>query len=121
MNYRLKCSKAKILNFLLILLFSTNLYAGTGTGKITGVLPYTKSNGEKLFFVKVEQKVDSPACNVTNRFVLSDTNPSFNTTVSAALAAYHAKSNVKIKGKGACNYWSNSEDVTYICFGDIAC
>ena len=111
----------KKLLLLVAFLYAGFCIAGTGTGKITGVIPYTKSSGEKIFFIKVEQSVDSPSCNVTNRFVLSDTNPSFSTTVSAALAAYHAKTEVKVIAAGSCNYWSNSEDAKHICFGDIAC
>jgi hypothetical protein len=96
-------------------------FAGTGEGKITGVIPYTKSTNEKLFFISVESKKDSPSCNVTNRFVLSSNDPSFDTTVSAVLAAYHAKTPVKVTGVDNCDAWSNSEGVRYICFGNIAC
>jgi len=113
----------KTISSLLIinLLFSLNTYAGTGTGKVTGILPFSKSTGEKIFFIAMEQKVDSPSCNTTNRFVLSDTDPSYNINVSALLAAYQAGSSVKVKGKNTCTVWSNSEDVSRVCFGDIAC
>lgn len=102
-------------------LVSLNVFAGTGSGQVTGVTPYTKASGEKLFFIKVESKENSPSCNTTNRFVISDSNSSFNTTVSALLAAYHAKTSVTVKGGDSCSYWSNSEDISYVCFGDIAC
>lgn len=100
---------------------SFNVLAGTGTGIVTGVTPYTKGSGEKLFFIRVESKENSPSCNTTNRFALSNTDPSFNATLSALLAAYHAKTEVVVKGKDSCSYWSNSEDIDYVCFGDIAC
>lgn len=106
---------------LCIVIMVPSSFAGTGTGKIIGVLPYSKPTGEKLFFITVETKENTASCNVTNRFVLSDTYAAFDITVSAALAAYHAKTEVTIKGLGSCNYWSNSEDVNQICFGSIAC
>ena len=103
------------------LLVCLNTFAGTGTGKVLGVLPYSKSTGEKIFFIKVEQKAESPSCNTTNRFVLSDTDPSFDIYVSALLAAYQAGTSVIVKGTNTCDVWSNSEAISRVCFGEIAC
>jgi len=112
---------SKAVAIIFLILVSTFTYAGTGIGKITGVIPYVKSSGERIFFIKVDSTLDAPSCNETNRFALSDTKPHFDITVSAILAAYHSKSDVKVRGHGSCNYWSNSEDINYICFGDIPC
>lgn len=106
---------------LLYTLASTIVFAGEGTGEVTGVIPYTKSDGSRIFFVSVASKTNSPSCNTTNRFVFSDIDPSFDVSVSAIMAAFHSKTIVRIKGSGTCTYWSNAEDARYICVGDIPC
>lgn len=114
--------KMKKTIYLLALYFIANsVLAGTGTGKITGIIPYTKSATEKLFFIAVESKTNSPDCNTTNRFVLSSKDQSYSEMVSAMMAAYHAKTPVKVTGKDNCDDWGNSEGIRYVCFGNIPC
>jgi len=113
--------RKQLLILIALILFSGAALAGSASGKITGIFPYTTNTGKQLFFMKVEGTISAPECSTTGRFVISEDDPSFKTVVSAALAAYHAKTKIKVNGKGTCNNWVNSEDITYVCFGDIPC
>jgi hypothetical protein len=103
-----------------LLLLSTNTFAGTALGKVTGYIPYS-TGGKELLFVKIEAHVDSPTCNVTGRFTMSSSDLKYESTNAALLAAFMSGATVRAKGRNTCNNWSNSEDLSYVCLGSIPC
>jgi hypothetical protein len=106
--------------FLFTMLISTVAFAGIGTGKITGIIPYS-SGGNEMFFIKVENLSDTPTCNVTTRFTMKSDNPAYKGTYAAVLAALMSGMTVKATGHNTCNNFSNSEDLRYICLGNTPC
>lgn len=106
----------------LLMVFSSSVLAGSGSGKIIGIIPYS-SGSEEYLFIKVENtSPDSPSCNQTQRFVMSSVNnPKFKATQSVALAAMMAGTRVVVKGNGTCDAYDNSETFIYMCVGEIAC
>ena len=110
----------KYITISLAILFSATSFAGTASGKITGYIPYsTGQNG--LFFIKVENAVNTPTCNTTTRFTMRNDNPKYNSTNAAVLAALMAGTTVVVKGNGTCDNFGNSEDLAYICLGSTPC
>ncbi|HEC19154.1 MAG TPA: hypothetical protein ENI97_07385 [Gammaproteobacteria bacterium] len=107
---------------LLVLIFPVVAFAevGYGTGKITGYLPYSYGQ-EEMFFIKMENFTGTPACNVTYRLTMKSSNPRFKATQAAVLSAFIAGIPVRATGLGTCNNFSNSEDLKYVCLGDIPC
>ncbi len=107
---------------LLATLLSFNALAGTGTGKILGIIPYSYG-GQELLFIKVEiTSSNTPVCNFTQRLVMgSNNNLHFKATQAMALAAMLAGTNVIIKGTENCDVWDNSETFSSMCVGDIPC
>ncbi len=93
---------------------------GIGTGKVTGLIPYTHGTDE-MFFVKIENISGTPACNVSSRFTMTSAYPAYKGTYSAILAALMSGMEVKATGHGTCNNSSNSEDLRYICLGETPC
>ena len=110
----------KILLMISLVFFCSPIFAGSAIGKTTGYFPYSKGN-EELIFVKVENYTNVPACNVTSRFTMASSNPKFQSINSALLSAFISGIKVKIKGYSTCDNFSNSEDIKYICLGDIPC
>ena len=107
---------------LLILTFPVITLAevGYGTGKITGYLPYSYG-AEEMFFIKMEIFSGTPACNVTGRLTMKSSNARFKATQAAVLAAFLAGIPVRATGLGTCENFVNSEDLKYVCLGDIPC
>lgn len=112
----------KPLLFYFTFAFSMASYAGTGTGKITGIIPYA-SGGDEILLIKIENtSSDTPSCNTTIRFAMKNTgNLNFKSTQVAALAAMMAGSNVIIRGGNTCDAWGNAETLLYLCVGNISC
>ena len=112
----------KTIFFLLLSLslLSNPANSGTATGVVTGYIPYS-SGSEALFFIKVTNHTNGPACNVTGRFTMTSANAKYQSTNVAIIAALAAGTNIIAKGYDTCNNWSNAEDLNYICFGDIPC
>jgi len=104
----------------IILIISGQAIAGTAKGKVTGYIPYS-TGSQEIIFVQVQNHLDSPDCNVTTRFTMTSNNPKFKSTNSALLAAYISGTQITAKGLGTCNNFGNSEDLKYICMGDIPC
>ena len=94
--------------------------AGAGTGKVLGYIPYS-TGGQELFFIKMEQQLDIPACNTSQRLTMPASDPRFKSTQAAVLAALMAGTPVVAKGKGTCNNFGNSEDLDYVCLGNTPC
>ena len=94
---------------------------GLGTGRITGWAPSTSGGNPEFVVLSVETITGTPPCNTTARFSISSTDPKYKTVVAGIIAAFHAGTPVRVFGLGTCNVWSNAEDVTYICFGNVAC
>lgn len=106
--------------FLFITLFTSSVYAGTGTGTVTGYIPYSNGNAEILLF-KTSTITDTQNCNTIQRFAIDSNNPRFKNTVAAVMAAYAAGSPIIVRGLNTCNVLGNSEDASYICVGNIPC
>ena len=105
---------------LFVLGFMNQAFAGTAFGKIKGYLPYSIGQDQMIFFT-VEGYTDIPTCNVTSRLTMKSTNPKFEITNAAILSALMSGIQVKVRGTGACNNFSNSEDLDHLCLGDIPC
>lgn len=103
-----------------LMLISTCVSAGSGTGIVTGLIPYSDGATE-IVIVKTSEISGSPLCNNTARFAMNSANPRFKNTVSVLLAAYAAAKPIRINGSNTCNVWSNAEDINYVCIGDISC
>jgi hypothetical protein len=93
-------------------------YAGSGSGKITGLFTATIGN-DSLLFIKTESLSGTPSCNYTTRFVMKSADPSFKSMVAVAITAYASGETVTAVGLGTCNSWDNSEDLQYIVLGSI--
>ncbi|KDM93464.1 hypothetical protein [Photobacterium galatheae] len=109
--------KKVILALLALTSFSVN--AASQSGVITGYIPYSNANKEIIIF-QLENNV-AQGCNVTGRFAMDNTSPRYQATLSAVLAAYHAKSRIRVNYLDTCNAWGNSADVSFICVGDVGC
>lgn len=105
---------------LLLATASSFTFAGAGTGKILGYLPFSAGSTE-IFFVNSENNLNQISCNTTNRYAMSASDPKYKSTQAALMAAFMAGSQVVVKGKGSCNVWANAEDIDYICLGTIPC
>lgn len=113
----------KIIRLLIALPFlaTTTTNAENGSGRITGFIPYS-SGGKEIFFVKTETVSGTHlACNNAGRFAISSDSPHFKSTQSAVMAAMATGARVDLRGGGSCSVWSNSEDLHYLCVGDIPC
>lgn len=110
--------KRIVVAFLLSIPFFS--FAGTGTGKVIGYIPFS-SGSEEVFFIKVENLSNSPDCNNSSRFTMKSSDPKFKATQAAVLAALMSGMEVRATGLGTCNHFSNSEDLQYICLGNIPC
>lgn len=99
---------------------SFSVYAGSGSGKIIGFIPY--ANGvHEIIIIKVENNSGMPTCNTTTRFAMKENNPKYQGTKSAALAAYLAGTSVVVRGENNCSAWGNAESILALCLGDIPC
>jgi hypothetical protein len=103
-------------------LIAASAFGSTGTGKITGLIPYFEGN-EEFLFIRVENiSSNTPACNSSGRYVIKSTNnPHFKYTQSAVLAAFMAGTPVIVNGKNTCDTYGNSETLWYMCLGTIQC
>lgn len=108
--------------FFLFLLVAVSPFAFSAAAqdRVLGLLPFSSGTNE-MFFAKMETLQTTPACNTSGRFTMVSTNARYKQTFAALLAAYHAGTYVRVYGTGTCNNWSNSEDIAYVCFGDIQC
>lgn len=95
--------------------------AGVFVGKITGYIPYSTGGTAVLFVAGDGVYTGAPACNSTDRFTILASNPRYEATLAAVLAAQASGAQVKIYGLGTCANWGNSEDIDHICVGTIAC
>jgi hypothetical protein len=59
----------------------------------------------------------APTCSTASRFIMSSTAPNYRSTVATVIAAYHAGATVTARGLGTCNFWANTEDLSYVCPG----
>ena len=103
------------------LLITTAQAAGLGTGVITGYAPSTSGGAPEFIVFSVEILTGTPACNTTARFSISSTDAKYKTVVAGIMAAFHTGTPVRVVGFGTCNIWSNAEDVSYVCFGNVPC
>lgn len=114
--------KKVIVLFFICLCFTfatiSSAYAGGGAGKITGLFTATLG-GNSILFISTEYQTGTPSCDVTSRFTITDSNPSYKATLAAAVSAYNTQENVSVVGLGTCNNFSNSEDMYYIVLGSI--
>lgn len=110
----------KVFVFHFVISMSAVTNAGTGTGKITGYIPYNSGELELLFF-RVESHVGSPDCNTTKRFTMRSDSPRFKNTQAVVLAAMLSGTQVTARGLNKCDNISNSEDLNYLCLGSIPC
>ena len=120
LSYKIKGINMKYTLLLFSLLISSVAFGGVGTGKVTGIIPYS-SGTDEMFFIKLENISSTPACNGTSRFTMKSTHPAYKGTYSAVLAALMSGMTVRATGKGTCNNFSNSEDLMYICLGVTPC
>lgn len=116
----MKASKFIIMISLLIIGLSA--YAGGKvTGKITGYIPYGVGS-DGLLFIKLDSSITgAPECNTTQRFTIKGNNPKYRAILAAVIASQVSGEQVRARGKGTCNNWSNSEDLDYICVGTTPC
>src|SRR5262245_18795305 len=110
-----------IISALLVLISTTAVAAGTGTGRIVGYVPSTSGGRPEFVLVTTETISGTAPCNTTGRFGLSSSDPKYKSVFASIVAAYHAGTEVHIFGLGTCDVFSNAEDISYICFGSIAC
>lgn len=70
---------------LVLCLMTTTATPGTGTGVVTGYVPF--NNGTtKIFLFRAENiSLDSPSCNSTQRFAISNADAKYQETVAALL------------------------------------
>jgi hypothetical protein len=116
-----KCLRPRVTVAVAGLLAAASVHASTITGKIAGWIPYS-AGSEELLFLSIDQSpANLPACNTTVRYVIGSSDPRFKGTRAAVIAAHAAGQTVKVVGKGTCSAFSNSEDIAYVCVGNIPC
>jgi hypothetical protein len=104
----------------LIFLGTATASAGTATGVVTGYVPFHDGT-TAIFLFRVEIPSNTPSCNTSARFAISENDEKYKETVAAVMSAHAAGSPVYAVGYGSCNTWSNSEDLYYLCVGTISC
>jgi hypothetical protein len=88
--------------------------AGTGSGRVE--IEHVGGYGNIVFFF-TDTHTDMPACNTyRQRWVLSLSAPGGKEQYALLLAAQAAAKPVQVKGSGACNLWSDSENVFTVGF-----
>lgn len=100
-------------------LLSSQAFAARQAGEIQGFIPFNH-DGREIFIFSVQNNV-SGGCNTTARFAIDETSPSFRTTVSSLLAAFHGQTEIQVDYKDTCTAWGNSADINFICVGGINC
>lgn len=110
------------MKFLLgLTLAATTAAAGTGTGTVTGFIPGNVASGTAVFVFQTSSNSPLASCNQTQRFAIASTNPQYNSTVAAVIAAFASGASVTAIGLGTCNVVGNAEDLNYVCVGTLPC
>ena len=105
---------------LALAVFATTADAGAQSGKVAGFVPYKNSSGGEMIIFKLEGNVGS-GCNVSQRFAIDASSQHFKGTQAAILAAFHAKTELRVVYNETCNVFGNAWDVSYVCAGAINC
>ena len=112
--------KPKYLILALSLAATSLAWAGSGTGLVTGFVTGI-SNGTVVFLLSTQAQSNTPSCNTTQRFAMSANDPRYKETVAGVMSAQASGTPVYAVGLGTCTYLTNSEDLSYVCVGGIAC
>ena len=99
--------------------FSIPSFALSQTGKVTGYIPY-EAAGKEVLIVQMQGNA-AGGCNSTGRFAIDSSTMKFKGTSAAAIAAFHAQSDVTIIYTQTCNAWGNAWDIQSFCVGAISC
>lgn len=109
----------KIILPIVFILFPMFAFGGSQTSEISGYLPFSNADKE-IFIFKLKDNI-SGGCNATGRFAIDSTSVRFVGMRTALIAAFHAKSKVRVSYDGSCDSWSNTYDATMVCIGEINC
>ena len=108
--------KRKIMKYLTFVLFlvASNVYAGTGLGKVH-IEHVGDWNNKPMLFFYVSGNSNKPPCNTTNnRWVIDLSSDLGKMQYSFILAAQASDKEIRVGGKGSCNIFSGSEDVHWV-------
>ncbi len=115
----------KIYTFLIMILYSLNVNAGTCTNctiRNLGFGPYYDNfcSTDTCVFVMVQGDITGkPSCSDQGwQFVLDTSTKSGQHTLSFLLSAYAMKKTITISGNGFCSYWNRAEDFRYGLYGE---
>lgn len=103
----------KILVFLVLLLFSSQLLAGTGSGKITTTYAHDKNNSEGIVIFNVENHTSPPSCS-GNEWAFDLNNELGKAMYSLLLSAATQGKTVTVGGTHDCNAWQDRERPLWI-------
>ena len=92
--------------------------AGSASGIVTYFVPFDIGGQEAFVFRLSTMNSDAPACNTSNRFVVTAANPRFKMFFASILAASMSNTPIYVYGSGSCTIYDNaSENLAYICLG----
>jgi hypothetical protein len=87
---------------------SVSALAGTGTGKVTGIIV-----GPTLIF-SVENSHNRPTCAVSGEFTIDGSTPEGKNTLALILSAASQGKSITIVGSGKCTETGIRESVSYV-------
>ncbi|CAI3143775.1 hypothetical protein MWMV7_MWMV7_02249 [Acinetobacter calcoaceticus] len=98
--------------FFFVILFSSNIWAGSAKGKIINIIV---RDSDGLVYVTVEGRANKPACAVGNYMIIKNENSATGKRqLALLLMAQAANKIIYIKGYDTCSRWPDGEDIDYI-------
>lgn len=102
----------KFIFIILVMLFSNNIWAGEGRGKIKNIVV---RDHDGLVYVTLESRANKPTCAVAGYMMIKDENSATGKRLLALLLmAQAANKNIYVKGYDTCSRWPDGEDINYI-------
>ena len=103
--------------YLLFLLISSGVFAGSGSGKITHIYAHESGGGSGVILFQIENNTDKAACSTAEggkEWAFRADTSQGKMMYSLLLAAASAGQHVFVRGKGDCADWGDRESPKYI-------
>ncbi|WP_111856116.1 MULTISPECIES: hypothetical protein [Acinetobacter] len=102
----------KFIYFIVLIVFSSHMWAGTARGKITSIIV---RDSDGLVYVNVEGRANKPDCAVGNYMIIKNENSATGKRqLALLLMAQAANKVISVTGYGTCSRWPDGEDINYI-------
>ncbi|EKB36472.1 hypothetical protein KTH87_01375 [Acinetobacter baumannii] len=102
----------KFIYFIVLIVFSSHMWAGTARGKITSIIV---RDSDGLVYVNVEGRANKPDCAVGNYMIIKNENSATGKRqLALLLMAQAANKVISVTGYGTCTRWPDGEDINYI-------